>query len=85
MKKKIIVRAMVITLLLTMLTGCGNMDMLDTNYTYCCAIIKMPDGEILEVEIDQWCDYEGEQVQIIAKDGTVYLVSTYNCILINHK
>lgn len=81
--KKIITLTLVLALLVTMLTGCGNMDLWDTNYTFDRAIIKMPNGEVLEVENKQWCDYEGEQVQIIAKDGTVYLVSTYNCILIN--
>jgi hypothetical protein len=81
--KKLITLTLVLALLVTMLTGCGNMNLWDTNYTFDRAIIKMPDGTTLEVEIKQWCDYEGEQVQIIAKDGTVYLVSTYNCILIN--
>lgn len=81
--KKLIILTLVLALLVTMLTSCGNMDLWDTNYTFDRAIIKMPDGEVLEVEIKQWCDYEGEQVQIVAKDGTVYLVSTYNCILIN--
>ena len=83
--KKIITLALALVLLITMLTGCGNKDVFDTNRTYCCAIIQMPNGEVLEVEVDQWRDYEGEQIQIIAKDGTVYLTSSFNCILINHK
>lgn len=77
--KKIIVALILAAMLLT---GCGNMDMWDTVYTYDRAIIEMPDGEVIEVEIGKWRDYEGEQIQIIAKDGTTYLVSSFNCVLI---
>jgi hypothetical protein len=77
--KKIIVALILAAMLLT---GCGNMDMWDTVYTYDRAIIEMPGGEVIEVEIGKWCDHEGEQIQIIAKDGTIYLVSSFNCVLI---
>lgn len=70
-------------LALFVLTGCGNSTIIDTNYTFDKAIIKMPDGEIKEVKIQKWADYEGEQVQITDEDGTIYLVSTFNCVLIN--
>ena len=83
--KKII--ALIITIMLAscVLVGCGNYDMFDTNYTYDTAIIEMPGGEVVTVAIKQWCDYEGEQIQIIAEDGTVYLTSTQKCILLNTK
>lgn len=65
------------------LTGCGNKDLFDTNYTYNKAIINLQNGETIEVDIKQWTDYDdGEQIQVIAKDGTVYLTSSYNCTLI---
>lgn len=65
------------------LTGCGNKDLFDTNYTYNKAVINLQNGETIEVDIKQWTDYDdGEQIQIIAKDGTVYLTSSYNCTLI---
>lgn len=70
-------------LLMLMLCSCGNYDLFDTNYTYDYAIISFPDGSVQTIEIEQWTDYEGEQIQIIAKDGTVYLLSTVNCILVN--
>ena len=67
-------------------SGCGNKDMFDTNYTFDRAIIALPNGEVVEVEIDKWTDYEdGNQIQIITEDGTVYLTSTLNCTLINDK
>ena len=79
----IIMIGVLLVLIMCMCSGCGNRDMWDTNYTFDRAVIEMPGGEVVEVEIKQWRDYDGEQVQIIAKDGTIYLVSTYNCVLIN--
>lgn len=85
MKKKILVAILAVTTVLG-LTGCGNKDIFDTNYTFDRAIIALPNGESIEVEIKQWKDYEdGDQLQIIAEDGTVYLTSTLNCTLINDK
>lgn len=68
--------------LMFVLTAC-NKDLFDTNYTYDYAVVSFPDGTVEKIEIEQWTDYEGEQIQIIAKDGTVYLVSSFNCILVN--
>ena len=82
MKKKILGTLLVAMMMLSMV-GCGNKDMFDTNYTYNKAIIDLANGESIEVEIKQWRDYEdGDQLQIITPDGTVYLTSSYNCTLI---
>lgn len=92
MKKKdfskfTIVALICMTFIALNLSGCGNRgDMWDTNYTYDRAIIGLPNGESIEIEIDQWRDYEdGEPIQIIAKNGTIYLTSSYNCTLIRDK
>ena len=79
----IIMIGVFLVLIMCMCSGCGNRDMLDTVRTYDRAIIEMPGGEVIEVEIRQWRDYDGEQIQITAKDGTVYLVNSVNCVLIN--
>lgn len=63
-----------------MLTGC-NYDMVDTNYTWDKAIITQGNKTLI-VEVEQWKDYEGEQIQIITKDGTIILTSSYNCMLV---
>jgi hypothetical protein len=34
------------------------------------------------IKIKRWKDYEGEQIQIIGKDGTVYLINSMNAVLI---
>lgn len=82
MKKKIVALLTILILVFSMV-GCSNKDMFDTNYTFDRAIISLGNGEIIEVQIKQWKDYEGEQIQIIDKAGNIYLVSTFNCILIN--
>ena len=83
--KKIITLVIVLAMTLMMLVSCGNIDMFDTNYTYTKALITYGDGQVIEVDIKQWRDYDGEQLQIISADGDVYLVSAFNAILINEK
>ena len=82
-KVRLVLLGIIILVGMLLLTGCGNRDMLDTNYTFNRAIVILNDGTKLELEIKKWADYEdGEQIQIIAKDGKTYLVSSYNTILI---
>lgn len=82
--KKILTIVLMMALMLIILCSCGNKDYFDTNYTFDTAIIGMPDGTSRTIEIKNWTDYEdGEQIQITATDGTVYLVSSYNCVLVN--
>jgi len=83
--KRIIAFIIAVIALSTMLVSCGNQDLFDTNKTYTRAIITYGDGQTFDVNIKQWRDYDGEQLQIIADDGTVYLASSFNTILINEK
>lgn len=64
------------------LTGCGNRQLIDMNYNFNKAIIQLQNGEVVEVEVQSWNDYDGEQLQVTSTDGTVYLTSSYNCTLI---
>lgn len=83
MKKRIVALILTTVLAIGGLTGCGNRDMWDTVYTFDYAIIKLPNGEIVEGEVESWTDYEdGEQLQVTI-DGQIYLTSTFNCTLIN--
>ena len=59
----------------------GNKTFIDLKHTYTKAITSI-NGEKFEIDIDTWNDYEGEQIQIIGKDGKVYLVSSFNTVLI---
>lgn len=67
------------------LAGCGNLDLFDTNFTYDYALVKWPDGSVKKIEVKQWSDYEGEQIQIIARDGKIYLISMNNAVLVREK
>ena len=67
-----------------LLTGCGNHDMWDTNYTYDYALCNF-EGIPEKIEIKQWATYDGEQIQIIAKDENIYLVSSIYCTLVREK
>ena len=82
MKKKLLIIA---GLCAVLLVGCGNATLIDTNYTYDRAIIKLANDEIIEVKVKQWCDYDGEQIQITAEDGTIYLTNSFRCDLIKEK
>ena len=74
--------ALILTLgIIFSLTGC-NYQMIDTKLTYDRAIIELANGEVIEVKVKQWKDYDGEQLQIITEDGTVYLTSSFRCDLI---
>ena len=79
--KKIIL--LIIPLLI--LTGCddGNRDFWDTNHTFNYAECYL-NGEYQKYEIKKWSDYEGEQIQIVAKDGNTYLVSMNYCRLVKN-
>lgn len=79
--KKIFALIVALILGVILLSSC-NKQIIDLNYKYDKAIIELANGEVVEVEIDKWNDYDGEQIQIVAKDGTVYLTSSYRCDLI---
>ena len=81
MKKKLLV-VLLATAIMSNVAGCGNKDWIDTNFTYNKALIALQDGTSITVDVKQWRDYEGEQLQIISRDGKKYLVSIFNCTLI---
>ena len=76
--KRLFVLAVLVVLLVT---GC-NRQVVDLNYKFDRAIIKLPDGEVVSGAVESWRDYEdGDQIQIKI-DGTLYLVHSMNCVLI---
>ena len=66
----------VLLLSIVALTGC-NYKMFEFQYQYDSAEIKLQNGEIIRGKIEEWRDYEGEQLQIKI-DGVTYLVNSYN-------
>ena len=78
---KIIALILVCIMLVGVLCGC-NKQVFDFTYNYKYAIIKMPNGEVVEGKVSSWCDYEGDQLQIVI-DGITYLVHSTNVALMN--
>lgn len=80
MKKKLLIMVSIVGGIL--LTGCGNKTMFDTTYTFDRVILTLPNGEIIEGDIERWCDYDdGDQIQVKI-DGVTYLVHSSNVVLI---
>ena len=63
------------------LCSCGNRQFFDTTYTFNKAVVSLPDGSVVEGKVTSWCDYEGDQIQVVI-DGTTYLVHASNVALI---
>jgi hypothetical protein len=66
MKKLIII--VLLAALVLIIAGCGNKKILDFEYVFDYAIVRMPDGEVVTIEIDKWTDYEGERSMRRATD-----------------
>lgn len=78
--KKLIVITVLCAMLFT-LAGC-NKGMFDTVYRYDRAIIKLPNGDIVEGKVTSWVDYEDEDQIQVKIDGKTYLVHSMNATLI---
>lgn len=77
--KKILLMAVIVTLL-SSLSGC-NKDIIDTNYTFKKAIIVIG-SEKINVNIKQWRDFDGDQIQVTDEQGQVYLTHSTNVLLL---
>ena len=69
-------------LIVTMFCGC-NKQVFDTTYTFDKAIISLPNGDIIEGEVQSWKDFDdGDQIQVVI-DGKTYLVHSSQVVMIN--
>ena len=82
MRNRIVCVAVCCMMLISCLVfcSCGNYQVFDTAYTYSWAQIRLPDGTIVEGKVNNWTDYEGDQLQIKI-DGTTYLVHAANAVM----
>ena len=81
MRKRIFAAVFALALCL-MLAGC-NKQMVDTTFKFDRAVIGLPNGEVVDGEVQSWKDYEdGDQIQVKI-DGVVYLVHSSNVVLIS--
>lgn len=83
MKCKIFALILVITIIVSLLVGCGNKTLVDTTYSFERAILILPNGEVIEGKVQTWTDYEDcDQIQVKI-DGETYLVHSSNIVLIS--
>ena len=81
MKKAII--ALLLLAILLLCAACGNRAIFDTTYTFNRAIIAMPDGSVVEGEVESWRDYDdGDQLQVTI-NGVTYLTHASNVVLMD--
>ncbi len=59
-----------------------NYDILDTKFDFNKALI-IKDEKVLILPISEWCDYEGEQLQIKVVGGPTMVTAAYDTILLN--
>lgn len=82
MKKRIVALLLLAVVMCVSITACGNKQIFDTTYIFNKAIIELPNGEVVEGEVQSWTDYEdGDQIQVKIK-GTTYLVHSSEIVLI---
>ena len=82
--KRFFVTIVALMLSLACLTSCSNYNAMDMHYKFTNAYVKIGE-EWKDVEVKAWTDYEGEQLQLKLKDGTVIVVNSMNCILYEGK
>ena len=79
--KRIAAIAVLLLMLLLVLAGC-NRQIIDLNYKFDRAIISLPNGDIIEGNVQSWKDYDdGDQIQVKI-DGKTYLVHSANIVLV---
>lgn len=78
---KILVVIAIIIIIALCLTAC-NKTIVDMKYKFEKAHIRVNDVWF-DVDVDKWCDYDGEQLQLILTDGTVMIIHSRDCILYN--
>lgn len=81
MKKRLLVLGLTLTTIIGGIIGCGNKQIFDTTYTYKTAILYLPNGEVIEGEVQSWTDYDdGDQIQVKI-NGVQYLIHSEDIVL----
>lgn len=79
----IIFAALIVLPILLMLSGCGNMSVIDSTWSFERAIIFLPDGEKIEGKVTNWNDYDGSDMIQVRIDDKVYLTHSSNVVMIS--
>ncbi len=81
--KKILTVVLVVLLLAALFSGCGNYQLIDAQYKFDRAIVKLPNGSVVEGKLDSWRDYEDSDIVQVKIDGTTYYTNAVNVVLID--
>ena len=60
----------------------GNRSLVDTKYRFDRAVIRLPNGEVVDGKITSWLDYSDSDAVQITVDGKTYLTHYTNVCLI---
>lgn len=90
MKSKVWIIVLIVVLVLLIAGGViywqthiGNRQLLDTKFHFDRAIVKLPNGEVVEGKLTSWLDFDDSDVIQVKIDGKTYLTSYLNVCLIN--
>ena len=83
-KLKIAILVVLAVATMFIVSSCGNRQVgIDTNQSFSRAWIKLGNN-MVEMHIKAWRDFrEGDEIQITAEDGTVYLTHYSNVVLMS--
>ena len=86
--KVILIIAVVVAIALVVLvlyweTHHGNRQLIDTKYRFDRAVIRLPNGDIVEGKVSSWLDYSDSDVVQITISGHTYLTHSANVCLID--
>lgn len=75
---------LVIMMLLALVCAGCNQQMIDIEYTFERAIMKLPNGEIIDDKVQTWRDYKKDNQMQVKVNGVYYLIDKRNIVLIHH-
>lgn len=83
---KIIMALMVMLTAMAVFTSCNKGGVIfDTHWKFERAIIRLPNGDVIDVNVKKWYDYtNSDQIQVETVDGKVYVVHSVNIALIHN-
>ena len=83
-KVKIVILVVLAIVTMFVVSSCGNRQVgIDTNQSFSRAWVKLGNN-MVEMHIKAWRDFrEGDEIQITAEDGTVYLTHYSNVVLMS--
>lgn len=83
MGKKKLLAGLIMGLALLMCCGWSNWQIVDTTWNYDYAILELPDGRIIEGDVETWKDYENSDSVQVKIDGITYYTHLENVVLMH--